>query len=92
MGALFAALLLWNAIVGAIYAGDKLAARRNWRRVPERTLIIMAALFAAPGAYAAMRLVRHKTRHRLFAFGVPALLAAQAALIIWFLFSSGGIA
>ena len=91
MGAVFAAFFLWNIFVGGVYAFDKLAARRDWRRVPERTLIILALAFAGPGAYAAMQLVRHKTQHKMFALGVPVIALAQVALIISFLFSSGGI-
>ena len=47
-----------------MFAGDKLAAKLGWRRVPERRLVYLAALGGGPGAFAAMALVRHKTQHR----------------------------
>ena len=52
-------------------------------RISERTLLTLAAVGGAWGAYAAMQLFRHKTRHKKFAVGVPLMLAAQTAVYIW---------
>lgn len=71
--------VLYNLGVFGVYAFDKLAAKRGWRRVPEANLIGMAALAGAPGALLAMLLLRHKTRKPRFNVGVPLLLAAQVA-------------
>ena len=54
--------------------------RHARRRTPEATLLLLAALGGSPGALLAMHLFRHKTRHRKFTLGVPAILAAQLAL------------
>lgn len=75
--------LLYNAFVALVFAFDKRRARLDRRRVPERTLMLLAAAFGAAGALAGMRLARHKTRKPLFAFGVPALLAAQLGLVAY---------
>ena len=52
------------------------------RRIPERTLFLLAALGGAPGALLGMYAFRHKTKHRAFTLGVPLLLAAQLALAL----------
>ncbi len=82
--ALLALLLAYNALVAAVFVLDKQLARRGARRVPERTLLGLAACFGAAGALLAMRAVRHKTQKPRFRFGVPFLLLAQAgALGAW---------
>jgi len=66
-------------------AYDKWAARlRQTGRVPERALLIVGALGGALPMYILMRLIRHKTRHRLFMLGLPALAALQIAALLWF--------
>jgi len=80
----FAALLLfYNFTVFLIYAWDKVQARRGGRRVPERTLLCLAALGGGVGAVLGVYLIRHKTRKARFAIGVPVALAAQVALGTW---------
>lgn len=63
-------------------ANGKRAARGKQarRRVPERTLFLIAALGGSVGVLAGMYLFRHKTRHLSFVLGVPGILAAQLAL------------
>jgi uncharacterized membrane protein YsdA (DUF1294 family) len=66
-----------------MYAYDKHRAQENAWRVPENTLLIIA--FLGPfGAYAAMRLFRHKTR-KLKYYLVPVFLILQFAAILWFM-------
>lgn len=67
----------------ALMGIDKRRARRNQWRISERTLWLSALPFAAPGAYAGMRAFHHKTRHRAFRFGMPALALVQLALMAW---------
>lgn len=54
--------------------------RKPRRRVPERTLFLIAALGGSVGVLAGMYLFRHKTKHWSFVLGVPAILAVQLAL------------
>lgn len=58
--------------------------RHARRRTPEATLLLLAALGGTLGALLAMHLFRHKTRHRKFTIGVPAMLVVQVAAAIGF--------
>ena len=77
-------LVVWNAIVFAVYAWDKWAATRGMRRVRESTLLFLAVAFGSPGAMLAMRVLRHKTRKLGFTLLVP--LAFFISLAFFFLF------
>lgn len=80
-----AAYLLVNAVSFAAYRRDKrLAAKGAWR-TPERRLLAFA-LIGPFGAFAAMRLFRHKTqkgKFRLVPLFLCLHLAAFAALALW---------
>ena len=58
---------------------DKSLARRHRRRIPERRLLALAVLGGSVGAIAGMLLFRHKTLHKAFSIGLPAILAVQLA-------------
>ena len=87
MPPLTAALLLYlaavNVVAFAVYGADKRRAKKGKRRVPEKTLFLLAAIGGSVGALAGMYAFRHKTRHWYFVWGIPAILAAQMALAVW---------
>lgn len=58
--------LLASTLTFLIYGGDKLAARKNWRRVPEFTLLVFGLLGGWPGAIVGQQLFRHKTQKQPF--------------------------
>lgn len=76
-------LLLINAAAFILMLVDKRKARKNRWRIPERTLILSAALGGSIGALLGMYTFRHKTRHLKFTLGIPAILIAQISLAIW---------
>lgn len=65
----------------AVTIWDKSRARRQAWRVPERTLWLFSVLGGSVATYVTMRLIRHKTLHRRFMWGLPLLMVAQAALL-----------
>ena len=76
-------LLLINAAAFLLMLVDKLKAKKNRWRIPERTLILSAAFGGSIGALLGMYTFRHKTKHLKFTLGIPAILIAQIALAIW---------
>ena len=71
------------SVIGAVVCVyDKLAAARSWKRVPERTLFFWALVGGGPGVFACMLLIRHKTLHRIFMLGIPAVMVLQAAILL----------
>ena len=62
--------------------------RHTRRRTPEATLLLLTVIGGSIGALAAMCLFRHKTLHRKFTIGVPAILAVQVLAICYLLLKS----
>lgn len=60
-----------NIIAAAVYFADKRFAINHRRRVPERTLILLGFLGGGAGAFFAMTVFRHKTKHIKFIILVP---------------------
>ena len=78
-------LLIMNAAGFLVMTADKLFAKSNAWRVPERNLLGIAAIGGSIGVWLAMYTVRHKTKHTKFVIGVPAILAIQISLALYFL-------
>ena len=77
-------LLAVNVLTFAVYGVDKWKARRGRWRVPEATLLGLAAVGGSVGAWLAMRLFRHKTQHKKFRYGVPVMFVLQLAAVVFF--------
>lgn len=78
-------LLAVNVLTFIVYGVDKGKARRGRWRVPEATLMGLAALGGSVGAWLAMQLFRHKTQKKKFRYGVPALFVLQVAAVLFYL-------
>jgi len=78
-------LLAWNVIVFGVYGIDKWKAIKGKWRIPEATLLILAAALGGIGAFSAMKVFRHKTQHKQFTIGVPLCLVLNA-VILYFIF------
>ena len=74
-------LLLINAIGFLLMLVDKYKAKRNLWRIPEATLMGVAAIGGSIGAIVGMNLFRHKTKHPKFYIGLPVILALQIVLV-----------
>ena len=75
-------LLFLTVIAFILCAADKFAAKKQMRRVSEKTFFLLSALGGSIGMYAGMLTFRHKTQHWYFKYGIPAIIVAQAALAI----------
>lgn len=69
-----------NLIVFALYGVDKRKAIKGAWRIPEKTLLTGTWLLGGVGAFAAMRVFRHKTKH--IAFQVSAPIGAVLSLVL----------
>ena len=80
-------LLILNLISFFLMQHDKQCAKKNNRRVPEKTLFLSALLFGALGGTLGMFLFRHKTKHWYFRVFFPLLLFLQAAMLgyLWYM-------
>lgn len=58
--------VLVNVLTLLVYGGDKLAAVKAWRRVPEVTLLAFGFVGGWPGAMLGQQLFRHKTQKQPF--------------------------
>ena len=95
----YGALVLYLALITlatfVIFGLDKWKAKRksahpSVRRVPERTLFLLAAAGGSVGALLGMKVFHHKTLHRSFRIGIPLILIAQLVLAggLWIYFHS----
>lgn len=83
---IFAYLLIINIFTLVVFGWDKQQAQGGRTRVAEKRLWGLNWLGGSLGGVLGMYLFRHKTRHFKFRVGLPAILVAQAALLIyWYL-------
>ena len=80
-------LLIWLGVLSTLsfllYGWDKAQAKLHRRRIPEAALLFCALLGGSAGALLGMALFRHKIRKPPFRYGVPLMLAAHAALLLY---------
>lgn len=80
-------LLIWLGVLSTLsfllYGWDKAQAKLHRRRIPEAALLLCALLGGSAGALLGMALFRHKIRKPPFRYGVPLMLAAHAALLLY---------
>lgn len=83
--AAIAYLVLINLAAYLTFGADKRRAKRpGARRVPEKTLFLLALLGGSLGAVLGMFGFHHKTRHWYFRVFLPLILLAQTALAAYF--------
>lgn len=76
-------LVIINAAGFLLMLADKRKARKKLWRIPEATLLGVAAAGGSVGSLMGMYTFRHKTRHLKFTIGLPVILALQAVLAVW---------
>ena len=76
-------LLAINAVTFIVYGIDKYKAKKAKWRISEATLLLLAVLGGSIGAWMGMKVWHHKTMHKKFKYGIPAILLIQIALMAY---------
>lgn len=76
-------LLAMNAVAFIVYGVDKYKAKKAKWRIPEATLLLLAVVGGSIGAWMGMKVWHHKTMHKKFKYGIPAILLSQIALMTY---------
>ena len=82
---LYLYLTIINALGLLLMLADKQKARRGVWRIPERTLLWVAALGGSLGSWVGVQMFRHKTKHLKFTIGIPIFLALHIVGLIFLL-------
>lgn len=70
-----------NVLTFLVYGIDKWQARQGKWRISEATLLLLAVIGGSIGAWLGMRVWRHKTMHKKFKYGIPAILMIHIIII-----------
>lgn len=76
-------LLAINAVTFIVYGIDKYKAKKAKWRISETTLLLLAVLGGSVGAWVGMKVWHHKTMHKKFKYGIPAILIIQIVLMAY---------
>ena len=83
----FLIYLLCVNLIGFLFMfWDKQNAIHDRRRISEMQLFRIAFLLGSPGIICGMYTFRHKTKHKHFTIGMPAIFIAETALILFVYF------
>ncbi len=77
-------LVITNVVTFFIYGIDKLKAKKSKWRIREAALLGLAVLGGSIGAWLGMKVWHHKTLHKKFWFGIPAIIIIQLLIICYF--------
>ncbi|MCA1056397.1 DUF1294 domain-containing protein [Rossellomorea aquimaris] len=80
---LYIYILIINIIGFSLMRNDKKKAQRHEFRIKEKTLWTVAIIGGSYGSYVAMKVYRHKTKHKSFSMGFPLLVILHSILFIW---------
>lgn len=74
-------LVFINVIGFTVIAVDKYRSIKKKWRIMEKTFFFLALVGGGIGIYFGMRVCHHKTKHRYFMWGIPAIVIMQMILI-----------
>ena len=74
---LFIYLLVINVATFFTYGIDKWKAKKSKWRIRETALLLLAVLGGSIGAWLGMKVWHHKTMHKKFKYGIPAIVFIQ---------------
>lgn len=84
MRELYLYLAVVNVVAFALYGLDKYKAKTGAWRIPEKTLLGIAAIGGSIGALVGMNFFHHKTKHWYFKYGLPAIVAIHLGIAAYF--------
>ena len=79
-------LVIINIVTFLVYGIDKWKARKAMWRVREASLLMLAVLGGSIGAWLGMKVWHHKTQHKKFRYGIPAIIIIQLVIIGYFFY------
>jgi len=79
-------MIIINFIAVITTVVDKSNAKKHRWRVPENTLLLLTALGGSPAMLLTMYAIHHKTRHKKFILGIPAIITLQVLLVYYLFF------
>lgn len=79
-------LIVINIISSAFAAADKYKATRGKFRISEDLLLTLGFIGGALGEFMTMKIIRHKTKHKKFMIGLPAMIVLHVAAAILVLY------
>ena len=79
-------LIIINIVTFLVYGIDKLKAKKAQGRIREASLLMLAILGGSIGAWLGMKVWHHKTLHKKFRYGIPAIIIIQLAVIGFFFY------
>ncbi len=74
-------LMAINIVTFFVYGIDKWKAKKSLWRIREASLLMLAVLGGSIGAWLGMKVWHHKTLHKKFRYGIPAIIISQLTLI-----------
>ena len=77
-------LIVINVVTFFIYGIDKWKAVRSKWRISEAMLLGLAVIGGSIGAWLGMKVWHHKTMHKNFKYGIPAIIVIQLFIIGYF--------
>ena len=77
-------LVVINVVTFLMFGIDKWKAKRLKWRIREAALLGLAALGGSIGAWLGMKVWHHKTLHKKFMYGIPAIFIIQLILLGYF--------
>lgn len=75
-----------NVLAFSMFGMDKQKAKKRKWRIPEATLLGIAAIGGSIGAWLGMKIFHHKTKHLKFGLGVPVLICIHVCILMFFYF------
>ena len=74
------------AVNVVVYGIDKWKAKKSKWRIRETALLGLAVLGGSIGAWLGMKVWHHKTQHKKFRYGLPAIIIVQFLLMAYYLY------